>query len=193
VVSGPNLNKNIALPGDSGTIAAARAASSLGIPGIAFSGATNTRGPWSDPAPLSSQIYASPATNITLTLLNSYAPLLPEKTFLSVNFSPVTATKCSDISQFKYIMTRPRTAFFTFYHDIRICRLWWLPEERWAIEHSGGCFATISLAKTDDHAHIADRKQQRILYSKLSSILSCPMEPWNDGNTFLGGDFAPGP
>ena len=175
VASGPNQNYNIGVPDGSGTIAAARAASKLGIPGIAFSGATNTLGPWSDPAPLASQIYAGLATDIILTLLRSDEPALPERTFLDVNFSPVSESQCSSVSDFKYIMTKARIPSSKADHDFLICGKG-LPQEQYYHSSTNGCFATLSLINTDDGDHTAERKKLQEVYSKLDSILSCPMD-----------------
>ena len=74
-------------------------------------------------------------------------------------------------------MTRPDSELPQLNNDVRICGDRWLPEEWFYVEHSQGCFATITLAKSDGYEHNADREQQQVVYNKLYSILSCSAMP----------------
>ena len=100
-MTGPNVGANAGLTVQfSGTVGAAvYAAHTAGIPAIAFSGASGSPTAWNASTPLSSQVYADLALNVTSTIIASGTPYLPNDAWLNVNFGAMTSTTCTSASK----------------------------------------------------------------------------------------------
>jgi 5'/3'-nucleotidase SurE len=157
----------------SGTVGAAVfAAKTAKIPAIAFSGRTGDPTPWNAPTPLHSQVYADLALNITTTIINSGAPYLPENTFLNVNFPAVSADKCNNANQFKYILTRINLGLLSE-KDANWCGSTRLPREAEVLLFKDGdCLVSISPGDANDKTTVNAAAQEKII-AKLKPILSC--------------------
>ncbi|KAF1997380.1 putative acid phosphatase [Amniculicola lignicola CBS 123094] len=172
-LTGPNVGSNVGIQVPfSGTVGAAvYAAKDAKIPAIAFSGVSGDPTAWNQPTPLYSQIYADLALNVTTRILASGTPYLPSNTWLNVNFPAVTSTKCNNVNQFKFILTRINWGIFSE-KDVTWCGSDRLPTEADVVGRDG-CFATISVGDANDKT-TADLKTQQFVLPKLQPILSCP-------------------
>lgn len=172
-VAGPNVGSNLGTTTlISGTVGAANEASKLGVPGLAFSGATGDQTAWNvEPVPSYSKIYGELATNVTQTLTNSGTPYLAKNIWLNVNFPDVTST-CASASDFKFVLSRINTATAATPSDVVTCgdggRL---PTETTVVD-TAGCYSAISVGIATTKMD-ADAKQQKVVLDKLSSILTC--------------------
>lgn len=158
----------------SGTVGAATKAVSLGVPAIAFSGATGTATPWNTTTPpLYSSIYADLALNVTSTLLSSGSPYLPNNTWLNVNFPSVSTGVCDDVKDFKFVLSRIYDAVaLVSGADVSTCGAKGrLPTETKVVGMQG-CYVSVSVgrANTKRDAAAAD---QAVVLKKLGGILSC--------------------
>ena len=174
-LTGPNVGSNVAIQVPfSGTVGAAvYAAKTAGIPAIAFSGKNGDRTAWNAPTPIHSKVYADLALNITTTIINSGKPYLPDNTWLNVNFADVTASKCSDASQFKFIFTRINPGLGSP-ADANWCGSTRLPWEADLIGfRTGTCYVTISPGDANDKTTVNDAGVQTQIINKLKPLLSC--------------------
>lgn len=174
-LTGVNVGGNIAVQVPfSGTVGAAvYAAKTAKIPAIAFSGQTGDPTAWNVPTPFHSALYADLALNITTTIINSGKPYLPDNTWLNVNFPAVSATKCSNASQFKFIFTRINTGLVSP-RDANWCGSTRLPWEADVILLRGSsCYVTISPGDVSDKSTVNDAAVQTQIINKLRPILSC--------------------
>lgn len=169
-VTGPNVGSNLDIQVPfSGTVGAAVEAVKQGIPAVAFSGRTGSQTSYTDPTPLYAQIYADLATNLTMTLLDSGAPYLPENVWLNVNF-PDVEDGCNDVSQFRFVLSRINPGFLSG-DDVETCGSTRLPTERKVVD--SGCFVSVSPGDATDKTTMNDISKQQVVLDKLSSILSC--------------------
>jgi 5'/3'-nucleotidase SurE len=174
-LTGPNVGSNVAIQAPfSGTIGAATyAAVTAKIPAIAFSGQSGDPTAWNAPTPLYSKVYADLALNVTQTIINSGAPYLPANTYLNVNFPKVEDNRCSNPSQFKYILTRINTGLLSS-RDANWCGSTRLPWEADVILLRGSsCYVTISPGDATDKTTVNDVAVQQQIIEKLKPILSC--------------------
>lgn len=160
----------------SGTVGAASAAADqLGIPGIAFSGASGEQTAWNvNPVPDYSFIYADLATNLTSTILKSGKPYLPPNTWLNVNFPKAGAgTPCTSTQQFKFILSRIHTAIPILKpKDVSTCQgADYLPTESKVVD-TGNCYISVSVGKANNKLD-ASAAEQAIVLGKLKPVLSC--------------------
>lgn len=159
----------------SGTVGAASAAmDQLGIPGIAFSGATGSQTAWNvTPVPDYVTIYAQLATKLTTTLLDSGAPYLPNNTWLNVNFPAAgSGTSCTSPDDFKFVLSRIYTGTIISGDDVVTCNNGGrLPSES-DVVGTAGCYASVSVGKANDKLD-ADAEQQAVVLQKLGSLLTC--------------------
>ncbi|KAF2790310.1 sure-like protein [Melanomma pulvis-pyrius CBS 109.77] len=171
-LTGPNVGSNIGIQAPfSGTVGAATyAVKTAGIPAIAFSGWSGDPTAWDQPTPLHSQIYADLALNVTSQIVASGAPYLPTGVWLNVNFPEVSATKCNNVNQFKFILSRVNWGIFSS-KDTEWCGSDRLPTETDVILKSG-CYASISPGDADDKTTV-DAARQKLVLDKLKPILSC--------------------
>lgn len=147
----------------------------LGIPGIAFSGATGSATAWNvDPVPDYVTIYAQLATKLTTTLLDSGAPYLPNNTWLNVNFPAAgSGTDCTSVDAFKFVLSRIYTRTIISGDDVVTCDNGGrLPAESDVVGTKGGCYVAVSVGKADDKLD-ADAEQQGVVLRKLGGLLSC--------------------
>lgn len=175
VVSGPNVGANIGIQVPfSGTAGAASAApDQLGVPGIAFSGATGSQTGWDVATPDYSLIYADLATNVTSTILASGTPFLPSGTWLNVNFPAAgSGTSCTSASEFRFVLSRIFTSTIISGPDVVTCGNGGVLPPESTVVGTSGCFASISVGKASNKLD-ADEAQQAVVLSKLTSILSC--------------------
>ncbi|KAF1350198.1 5'/3'-nucleotidase sure family protein [Delphinella strobiligena] len=175
LVSGPNVGSNLGIVTlFAGTIGAASAAADqLGVPGIAFSGATGSQTGWDVATPDYALIYADLATNVTNTLIEAGKPYLPTGTWLNVNFPAAgSGTSCTSASDFKFVLSRIHTATVFSGVDVVTCgdgdRL---PTEA-SVAGTDGCYASISLGLAHNKLDATAAAQGDVLAS-LSKILSC--------------------
>lgn len=95
-VAGPNVGSNLG-PAvfSSGTVGASIEAAKLGVPAIAFSGATGSQTAWNSAIEPYVQIYADLSTTVTHALVSGGHPYLPDgiwyvyslRTFFSCHFA----------------------------------------------------------------------------------------------------------
>lgn len=152
----------------------------LGVPAVAFSGATASLVSYttieSDPT---SPVTLAALTYDTLTVRlvellapanrNNHARILPPGVVLNVNYP--STTNCSSADDFKWVLTRLAPATDTT-ADVETCDNGGvLTDERTAIAVPG-CWVTVSVY---DAVTIQDvnAETQRIVLDKLRSILSC--------------------
>lgn len=169
-VTGFNVGSNLDIQVPfSGTVGAAVEAVKEGIPAIAFSGSTGSQISFTDPTPLYAQVYADLSVNLTTTILESGAPYLPDGVWLNVNFPDVSAGKCDDVSQFKFVLSRIYPGIFSA-PDVETCGSNRLPTERTVVDK--GCFVAVSPGESSDKT-TANAEMQAVVLQKLSGILSC--------------------
>ncbi|KAF1914380.1 hypothetical protein BDU57DRAFT_519349 [Ampelomyces quisqualis] len=123
-------------------LAAIQEMAKRGVPGISFAGASGHRTPSDGPQPLWSKIYAQLAKNVTETILETKRPYLPKKTYLHVNFPPVTE-RCNDATKFKFILTRDKEDS----HLLLPRSLWGkrdLPFETAVVFNPNDCYVAVS-------------------------------------------------
>lgn len=154
----------------SGTAGAAVEAVKEGIPAIAFSGSTGSQISYTEPTPLYAQIYADLATNITMAVIDSGKPYLPDDVWLNVNFPPVDDDTCSKLSDFHFVLSRINIGIFSP-DDVETCGSTRLPTERSVILHSG-CYVSISPGDASDKTTV-DAERQAVVLDKLKGLLSC--------------------
>lgn len=175
VVSGPNVGTNLGVVTlFAGTVGAASAAADqLGVPGIAFSGATGSQTGWDIATPAYALIYADLATNVTNTLIEAGTPLLPTGTWLNVNFPAAgSGTSCTSAGDFKFVLSRIYTATVVSGVDVVTCgNDGRLPTET-TVVGTDGCYASISVGLAHNKLDATAAAQGDVLAS-LSKILSC--------------------
>jgi 5'/3'-nucleotidase SurE len=171
-VTGPNVGSNIGIQAPfSGTVGAATyAVATAGIPALAFSGWSGDPTAWNAPTPLHSKIYADLALNVTSQIIKSGAPYLPAGVWLNVNFPEVSDTKCNNVNQFTFILSRVNWGIFSS-KDTEWCGSTRLPTETDVILKSG-CYASISPGDASDKTTV-DAARQALVLAKLKPILSC--------------------
>lgn len=174
-LTGPNVGSNLGVQTYfSGTVGAAVAASDLGVPGLAFSGATGDQVAWNTTTESYQTIYADLALNVTETIIASGTPYLPSGTWLNVNFPEAgDGTSCTSVNDFKFVLSRIYTAVVLVSgDDVATCgsddRL---PTETTVVD-TDGCYASVSLGLTSNKRD-ANATEQAVVLEKLSSILSC--------------------
>ncbi|KAM0235009.1 hypothetical protein ACHAP5_009822, partial [Fusarium lateritium] len=155
----------------SGTVGAAcYAAHDVGIPAIAFSGASGgTTAFNTKPVPQRSLVYAELATSLVKKVIDSGKPYLPKDVYLNVNF-PKVEGQCTDASKFKWVLTRINTGLLSE-RDTEWCGDDRLPTET-EIALKGGCYASISVGDASDKT-TADAASQKVVLNKLKDILVC--------------------
>ncbi|KAF2274741.1 sure-like protein [Westerdykella ornata] len=170
-LTGPNVGSNVGLAVQfSGTVGAAvYAARTARIPAIAFSGASDTKSPWNDVS-FAAKVYADLAFNVTNTIIAKGTPYLPEDVWLNVNFPDVSQTKCSNPSQFKYILTRINSGILSK-RDVQWCGTDRLPTESDIIKKTG-CYVAISVGDAADKTTV-DAERQAVVLEKLRPLLTC--------------------
>ncbi|KAG5660432.1 hypothetical protein KAF25_003038 [Fusarium avenaceum] len=170
-VTGPNVGTNLWLQVPfSGTVGAAcYAAHDVGIPAIAFSGASGGNTAFNtNPVPQRSLVYAELATDLVKKVIDSGKPYLPEDVYLNVNF-PKVEGKCTDASQVQWVLTRINPGLLSE-RDTEWCGDDRLPTET-EIALKGGCYASISVGDASDKT-TADAAQQKVVLNKLKDILT---------------------
>jgi 5'/3'-nucleotidase SurE len=153
----------------SGTVGAATEAAKLGVPAIAFSGASGSQVAWNTKTQTYQQVYADLSANVTDTLIKSGTPYLPKNIWLNVNYPTVDDKTCSKTSSFKFILSRINSGIGG---DVNTCGGTKLPSESTVIGTSGDCYASISVGNADNKGDV-DAATQKIVLDKLSGILSC--------------------
>ena len=175
VVSGPNVGSNLGLVNFfSGTVGAASAASDqLGIPGLAFSGASGDQTAWNAVTPDYALLYADLAANVTSRIVGSGAPYLPANTFLNVNFPEAgTSTGCTSIAHFSFVLSRLYTATLISQDDVVTCGNGGrLPTET-AVTGTAGCYVSVSVGRANNKRD-ADATAQQDVLVKLGDLLGC--------------------
>ena len=105
------------------------AASTGGVPAIAFSGSSGSQVSYTTtPVPAYSTIYASLATRLTNAVLASGAPYLPSNVYLNVNF-PSASGSCNSAAAFKFVLSRVNSAGSGAAADVSTCGSTRLPTE----------------------------------------------------------------
>lgn len=140
-----------------------------GIPAIAFSGTTGTQISYTEDTPLYAQVYADLSTNITMALIDSGKPYLPDGIWLNVNFPAVSDNTCSKVSDFRFVLSRINIGFLSP-ADVETCGDTRLPTERHVVS-SDGCYVSISPGDVDKLT--ADADVQAVVLKKLGHMLSC--------------------
>ncbi|KAF5345809.1 hypothetical protein D9756_010878 [Leucocoprinus leucothites] len=180
VVAGSNIGNNLGTTIQiSGTDHAAMEAANLGVPAIAFSGATGSQVSYTaletDPtsaAIVATGIYNKLTVRLVETLLKTTekkAEILPPRTVVNVNYP--STTNCSSAEHFKWVFTRtvPAPAGTV---DVDICRNGGvLVDERTAFAVPG-CWVTVSVFSSvtlDD----VDAATQRAVVDVLKPLLRC--------------------
>ncbi|OJD33366.1 acid phosphatase [Diplodia corticola] len=173
-VTGPNVGSNLDIQVPfSGTVGSAVYAVEQGIPALAFSGLTSDRTAWTtSPPPLSAQVYADLALNLTTAIIDSGAPYLPADTFLNVNFGEVDAATCNDAAKFSFVLSRINldTPVLST-GDVETCGNESLPTER-SVVKTDGCWVSVSVGNAKDKT-TATADVQAVVLNKLQGLLSC--------------------
>lgn len=151
----------------SGTVGAATEASKLGVPALAFSGATGSQVGWTTATQTYQQVYADLSANVTNTLIKAGTPYLPQGIWFNVNYPSVSGSKCSTTGAFKFVLSRISAGTG---NDTQTCGGTSLPTESAVI--AAGCYASISVAVADTKAD-ADAATQKVVLDKLGGFLSC--------------------
>lgn len=137
------------------------------LPAIAFSGRSRKSHPFT---PLRSQIYADIATNVTITILNSGAPYLPDDTFLIVNLPDVDHDSCNN--QFKFVLTRLHNSYgWTSEDQYSDAHIRMHQETRPEVRENRDCYVFISAGKGSD-GDATESWQLENVAERLKSILS---------------------
>ena len=169
-VTGINVGSNLDFQVPfSGTVGAAVEAVKQGIPAIAFSGRSGNPTPFTAETPLYTQIYADLATNLTTRIIDSGKPYLPDGVWLNVNFPDVTNSKCNDVSQFQFVLSRINLGIFSG-DDTELCGSDRLPMERNVVDRR--CYVSVSPGDANDKTTV-DADRQAVVASKLGNLLSC--------------------
>ncbi|KAF2147621.1 sure-like protein [Myriangium duriaei CBS 260.36] len=183
-ITGMNVGVNTACSiFGSGTVGAACEAVSQGVPAIAFNAKGSKRLPYTTtPVPLFASVAADLAVKVTEMVLAGGKPYLPSNTFLNVNIGPVSPTKCSKASEFKFVLSRihpvSRKAFLEddknpddgMPPDVSTCGSLRLPSEL-SVIMAKGCWVSISAghSKTKKDYHEA----QAPVLARLRKFLTC--------------------
>ncbi|KAL5380509.1 hypothetical protein DPSP01_007827 [Paraphaeosphaeria sporulosa] len=173
VVAGPNVGSNLGSTTlVSGTVGAASyAASTGGVPAIAFSGSSGSQIAWTtSPVPMYSSLYATLATTLTNALLATSTPYLPASVYLNVNF-PSASGSCTSASNFKFVLSRVNAASGSTAADVSTCGSTRLPTESKVVGTSG-CYVSVSVGNAATKGDSTSANQAVVL-GKLKGILSC--------------------
>jgi 5'/3'-nucleotidase SurE len=176
VVSGPNVGTNLWLQVPfSGTVGiAVHAAHEHGIPGIAFSGASDGNLAWdTSNVPPRATVYAALAANLTDRILAGGAPYLPAEVWLNVNFPAVADTAgdaCTDPTQFTWVLTRINPGVISA-PDVDHCGSTRLPTET-DVHFRGGCLISVSVGDARDKT-TAPAADQQVVRDRLSDLWTC--------------------
>lgn len=169
-VTGPNVGSNLDIQVPfSGTVGAAVEAVKQGIPAIAFSARSGSAISYTEATPLYAQIYGDLATNITMAIIDSGKPYLPDGVWLNVNFPNVDENTCNDINDFQFVLSRINIGLFSP-KDVETCGSDRLPMERKVVD--AGCFVSISPGDASDKTTV-DVERQAVVLEKLEGLLSC--------------------
>ncbi|PKS08193.1 hypothetical protein jhhlp_005469 [Lomentospora prolificans] len=171
-VSGPNVGSNLWLAVHfSGTVGAAvYAAHEVGVPAIAFSGASDGTLAWNtNPAPTRSLVYGELARRLTDAVLASGKPYLPSDVWLNVNF-PEVGDACATADDFKWVLSRINPGLFSA-ADVEHCGGTRLPTET-DVVNADGCYISISVGDASDKTTAPEDKQAVVL-GKLKNMLTC--------------------
>ncbi|KAK5078033.1 hypothetical protein LTR51_000218 [Lithohypha guttulata] len=169
-VTGVNVGSNLDIQVPfSGTVGAAVEAVKQGIPAISFSGRSGDPTAFTAETPLYSQVYADLATNLTMQILESGQPYLPDGVWLNVNFPEVSETRCNNANQFQFVLSRINIGIFSA-DDVEICDSDRLPMERQVVD--AGCFVSVSPGDATDKTTV-DAARQAIVAQKLNGLLTC--------------------
>lgn len=171
-VSGPNVGSNLWLAVHfSGTVgAAAYAAHEVGVPAIAFSGASGGTLAWNTtPVPTRSLVYGELARRLTDAVLASGKPYLPSDVWLNVNF-PEVGGACTNADDFKWVLSRINPGLFSA-PDVMNCDGTRLPTET-DVVNTDGCYIAVSVGDASDKTTAPEEKQAVVL-QKLRALLTC--------------------
>lgn len=170
-VTGFNVGANLGITVQiSGTVGAAVQAVKQGIPAIAFSGTTGTQISYNETTPLYAKVYADLSTNVTMALIDSGKPYLPDGIWLNVNFPAVSDDTCSKVSDFQFVLSRINIGFLSP-ADVETCGSTRLPTERSVVSTTSGCYVSISPGDVDKLT--ADADVQGVVLKKLGYMLTC--------------------
>ncbi|KAI0131225.1 sure-like protein [Daldinia grandis] len=171
VIAGPNVGSNLFYEVKfSGTIGVAvYATHDVGIPAIAFSGASDGRLAFDAPEEDRSTVYAQLATQFTNAVIASGTPYLPDDVFLSVNF-PKVSGGCTDPAKFKWVLSRINPGLFSE-RDVETCGTDRLPTES-SVVGAHGCLISVSVGDSTDKT-TASAEKQAVILKKLGGLLSC--------------------
>ncbi|KAH9915343.1 sure-like protein [Fomitopsis serialis] len=181
VVSGPNIGReylNVGISTQfSGTVGAAAEASKLGIPAVAFSGASGSHvsyttlvsSPTSTSA-LAANIYANLTIDFLRVLFNTTAsPLLPPGVILNVNYP--SATRCPDPAEYRWVLAR--NLWNPFATDVEVCGSARLPTEADVVANEDGCYASVTVISATTKTDVGRATQAAIVESLEGLPLSC--------------------
>lgn len=139
---------------------------------IAFAGYNDRFAPHRE---LSSKIYGELASWITQhVIMSGYpnGPYLPRDSHLHVNFPAVTAERCNQFSDFKFILTTNGDPIRNRFSR-SICRSLHLPLDTEVIHRKDGCYVSMSLLSLHDRSRGPDMSDHIGLRRKLRSFFSC--------------------
>lgn len=170
-VSGPNVGSNLGVAVYiAGTVGAANyAATTGGIPAIAFSGADGSSTAWDAEVPAYSSIYAELAAKVVEQVVSGGTPYLPNDVWLNVNFPSVEG--CGTADDFSFVLSRILTALpLVTDDDVETCGSTRLPTENDVVD-TDGCYVSISVGAADKSD--ADATSQGVVLEKLGDLLTC--------------------
>ncbi|KAF1913800.1 hypothetical protein BDU57DRAFT_597071 [Ampelomyces quisqualis] len=129
--------------------------------------------------PLVSKIYAELAKTITQALTGHEGhKYLYRNTFLRVNFPRVDTTyqRCTDVSQFKFILTSHSKDDQTYRHNEKWCGEPGFPYEKAVVEREDGCYVAMTLediSKRSKREPQPQKNARKHIIDRLSSLWTC--------------------
>ena len=147
---------------------------SIGIPGIAFSGASGSPTAWNARTPSYSTVYAQLATQLTSAVLNAGPkPYLPSNVYLNVNFPASSSSSCSSATDFRFVLSRiyPAVPVLTPKDVVTCGNGGRLPTES-SVTGSKGCLVSVSVGKASTKGDASAAEQQAVL-NRLRGVLTC--------------------
>ncbi|KAH9837801.1 sure-like protein [Rhodofomes roseus] len=179
LVSGPNIGLNVGISTQfSGTVGAAAEASKLGIPAIAFSGASGSQVSYTTlstspdaPSTLAAHTYAALTVRFLSTLFNSTAsPFLPPGVILNVNYP--SSERCPDPASYRWVLAR--NLWNPFATDVQVCEgSARLPHEAEVVRSEDGCFASVAVISAETKTDVGRATQAAVVESLRGLPLSC--------------------
>ena len=156
---------------------AAAEASRLGIPAVAFSGASGAHVSYTTLASspnvtstLAAYTYASLTVHFLHTLLNHTAsPPLPPRVILNVNYPPFE--RCQNPTTYRWVLSR--NLWSPFATDLQMCGSARLPTESHVVDREDGCYAGVTVLSATTKTDVGRAIQAGVVARLEGLPLSC--------------------